>query len=407
MNLKQDFPIFETYPDLVYLDSAATTQKPQAVIERIVKFYEQENANVHRGIYKLSELATQEYENARKTVAEFINAGEDEIIFTSGVTESMNAIANWMFDELKHGDIIFSTQIEHHSNFIPFQQVALRKKKLGENINVELIKLNEDLELDLNYFEDKLKELQPKFIAISHISNTLGVIMPVREIVEIKNRVSSHTLIAVDAAQSIAHGPIDVKTLGVDFLGFSGHKLYAPTGIGVLYARKELLDRFNPYKFGGGTITMVDETESQFKEGPEKFEAGTPNIEGAVGLAEAIRYINQLGFENIVKYEQELSSYALERLNSIEGVRLIGPFDLSKKVGVFSIEVPGVHPHDVAQILAEDNICVRAGHHCTQILMKKVLELPATTRISLGIYNTKEDIDKLVEGLNKVVKMFN
>lgn len=407
MNVKQDFPIFKNYPDLVYLDSAATTQKPQAVIDRIVRFYEKENANVHRGIYKLSELATAEYEKSREEVARFINASKEEIIFTSGVTESINAIASWFFDKLSEGDTILSTQLEHHSSFLPLQQLMIKKNDaLGQFINLQIIKLNENLEIDLDDLRQKLHNFKPKLVVLSHVSNTLGTIAPIKEIVAIKNEISPDTIIAVDAAQSIAHLPIDVKDLGIDLLGFSGHKLYAPTGIGVLWAKRDFLKNVSPYKYGGGAITTVTEEISEWKEGPEKFEGGTPNIEGAVGLAEAIRYLSQIGFENIVNHEKELSEYTFEKLKSLEKINLIGPFDLNKKLGVFSIEIPGIHPHDIAQILDESNICVRAGHHCTQILMKRVLNLPATTRISLGIYNSKQDIDRLIEGLQHVKTVF-
>jgi cysteine desulfurase/selenocysteine lyase len=406
MNYKADFPIFKTYPDLVYLDSAATTQKPQSVIDRIVKYYSSENANVHRGIYQLSELATKEYENARKEVAKFINADPSEVIFTAGATDSINLVGySWIWLNVFEKDTILTTEMEHHSNFIPWQQAAKYKKE----VKFEVVKVNkDDNTLDMEDLKTKFELYKPKIFAFCITSNTTGVINNIKEIVSLKNTYSPETLILVDAAQGAAHIKIDVKDLDIDFLAFSGHKMYGPTGIGVLWAHKELLENhMSPFRLGGGMITNVEINDSQWAELPDKFEGGTPNIEGAIGLAEAIKYINQIGFDNIINHEKELSEYTLENLRKVDKLEIIKPYDINKKLGVFSIHLPGVHPHDIAQILDESNICVRAGHHCTQILMKNVLKLPATTRISLGIYNSKEDIDRLVEALEKVKRVFN
>lgn len=404
MNLKSKFPIFEKYPNLVYLDSAATTQKPKEVIERIVKYYTEENSNVHRGIYKLSEKATEEFENARETVAKFINAKTaKEVIFTSGTTDSINFVSNSWNNPNIQNEYILTTQMEHHSNFIPWQQ---RMKTRGENPLV-LVNVDKEIKLDLEDLKKKLEKYKPKLLTLTHVSNVTGVINPIKQIVEIKNKISPKTRILIDCAQSIAHIPVDVQELEVDFIVFSGHKMYAATGTGVLWARLEILENeLKPFRFGGGMIQDVKIEDSTWAEIPEKFEGGTPNIEGAISIAEAVKFIINIGFDEIIKHEAELCNYALDKLNELSEVTIIGPNTIEERTGVISITVKGVHPHDVAQILDEDDVAVRAGHHCNQILMKYVLKIPATTRISMGVYNEKEDIDRLIEGLKMVIKMF-
>ncbi|MBP9758388.1 SufS family cysteine desulfurase [Candidatus Dojkabacteria bacterium] len=404
MNLKSKFPIFETYPNLVYLDSAATTQKPDEVIKRIVKYYNEENSNVHRGIYKLSEKATAEYENARATVAQFINAkSAEEIIFTSGTTDSINFVSHCWNNENGLGEYIITTQMEHHSNFIPWQQ---RVKFKSQN-PLMLVDVDIELRLNLEDLKVKLEKYIPKLLTLTHVSNVTGVINPIKQIVELKNKISPKTRILIDCAQSIAHIPVDVQDLGVDFIVFSGHKMYAATGTGILWAKSEVLENeLQPYRYGGGMIQDVEIEDSTWAEIPGKFEGGTPNIEGAISIAEAVKFIKNIGFEEINKHEAELCNYALTKLSKLSEITIIGPKTIEERTGVISISLDGVHPHDVAQILDEDNIAVRAGHHCNQILMKYVLKIPATTRISFGVYNDKEDIDRLIEGLEKVIKIF-
>lgn len=404
-NLKNDFPIFKKYPELIYLDSAATSQKPSCVINRIVKFYHEENANVHRGIYTLSELATEEYENARKIVAKFINAKSlKEVIFTCGTTDSINLVGySWIWKNVFENDTILTTEMEHHSNFIPWQQAIKYKSKVA----LKLIKVTKSYEIDLTDLEMKLTKSKPKLLAITHVSNVLGTINPIKKIVEIKNRVSPNTRILVDGAQSIAHIPVDVYDLGIDFFVFSGHKLYGPTGIGVLWAKQEILeDEMSPFRYGGGMIQNVEVEDSTWADLPEKFEGGTPNIAGAIGLAEAIGYVNSISMNQILKHEQKLTEYALSKLDKISGIQIFGPPKIDNRIGVISLSLDNLHPHDIAQVFDGQGIAVRAGHHCNQILMKQVLKVSATTRISLGIYNTIEDIDKLCTGILKVKKIF-
>ncbi|MAF99445.1 MAG: cysteine desulfurase [Nanoarchaeota archaeon] len=388
--MKSDFPLLNS--GLVYLDNSSTTQKPNQVIQVINNFYKTMNANVHRGIYKLSDNATRAYQNARKTVASFINADEDELIFTSGTTQSLNMLARMI--PLKEGDEILLTEMEHHSNIVPWQEVAKVKR-----CTVKFIPLK-DYELDM----DKAKELiteKTKVIAVTHMSNVLGTINPIKELAQLAHEVNA--LFVVDAAQSVAHLPIDVKELDCDFLAFSAHKMYGPTGIGALYGKKELLETMNPSVFGGGMINQVTKENSSFTNSPLKFEAGTPNIAGAIGFAAAVKYLEELGIEKIKEKENELSSYALEKLKDIPNLNIIGP--TNNRGLVFSFTLDGIHPHDTAEILDKQNIAVRGGHHCAMPLMK-ALQLIGTTRISLGIYNSKEDIDKLIQTIPQVQEVF-
>jgi len=401
LNIKQDFPIFKNHPNLVYLDSAATTQKPKQVINTIKNFYEKENANIHRGIYTLSEIATEKYNKAREIIAKFINAEPEEIIFTRNTTESINLLSYTIHELINRNgnekkDEILLTEMEHHSNLVPWQQFAKK-----HNFKLKFIPITEDYELDY----EKSKELinnKTAILAVTHVSNVLGTINNIKKLIEIAKENKAITI--VDAAQSVPHMKVDVKYLDCDFLAFSGHKIYGPLGIGVLYGKKKLLEKLPPFLTGGGMINIVNYQETTFAELPKKFEAGTPNIEGAIVLGEAIKYIEKIGFDNIKKHEKELLDYALEKLNSIDNIIIYNP-GKDKSLSVVSFNLKGIHPHDVASILNEENIAIRAGHHCCMPLMKK-LGIAGTCRISLSIYNTKEDIDKLISGLKKVQEVF-
>ena len=379
---------------LVYLDNAATTQKPIEVINAIKEFYEKDNANVHRGLHELSLRSSIQYENAHKSVAEFINANEEEIIFTSGTTESINLLANSFEHILKPNDEIVITEMEHHSNFVPWQQLAIRKK-----LKLKIIPIKKDLSLDLDIAK-KLITKKTKIVAITHISNSLGTINPIKEI--IINAHKNNSLTIIDAAQSISHTKINVKNLDCDFLAFSGHKIFAPTGIGVLYGKKHLLEKLQPSKFGGGMIKEVTIKNSTWNDLPWKFEAGTPNISGAIGLQKAIEFVNNIGINNIEKHNQELTKYAISKLKNIPGITLYTP----KNQGpIISFTLKNIHPHDVSEILNLEGIATRAGNHCTMPLMNK-LKIQGTNRISFQIYNTKEDIDILIKAINKVQEVF-
>lgn len=392
--IKLDFPILNHKlqgSNVIYLDSAATTQCPTQVIQSMVKFYETSNANVHRGLHKLSQKATVEYERAREKVAEFINAEREEIIFTSGTTEGLNFLAQTLKNGLKKGDEIVLTEMEHHSNIVPWQKIV---EETGAVIRFIPVK---EYELDLKKGTITKKT---KIVSVVHMSNMLGTINPVGEIVKMAHNVGA--ICIVDAAQSVPHMPIDVKKMDVDFLVFSGHKMLGPTGIGVLYGKKKLLETLEPYKFGGGMIREVTLEKSTWADIPERFEAGTPNIAGAIGLAAAIEYLQEKGMKNVEKQCAELTKYAKKRLSKIKGVTIIGP----KNQGpIISFTIDGVHPHDASEILDRYNIAVRAGHHCTMPLHRK-LGFTGTTRASFYIYNTKEDVDALVKGVEKVKEVF-
>lgn len=397
---KKDFPLFDNHSDLVYLDSAATSQKPNTVIARIKDFYENTNANVHRGIYKLSESATEEYEEARSIVASFINAESDEVVFTSGTTQSINTLSYGLQEfSILNGnqDTILLTEMEHHSNIVPWQQLA---KRTGAHI--EYVRLTDDFRIDQKDLHKKFKQFNVKIIAITHMSNTLGTINPIKQITQFIRKNSAQTMIVVDGAQYIPHNLVDVKDLDVDFYTFSGHKMFGPTGIGVLYGKNYLLQRFEPVYTGGGMIQKVNRESSTWAEGPEKHEAGTPNIAGAIGLAEAIKYINKIGYDAIKEHEGELLEYFLEKLQQHPELMLYGSMNTKDRGTVFSLKLEDVHAHDFAQLLDEENIAVRAGHHCNQILMQDVLNVAATVRASFCLYNDKTDIDKFFSAVTKV-----
>lgn len=399
--VREDFPILNSTvreKRLVYLDNAATTQKPYQVIDRIKRYYEFQNANVHRGVHYLSELATQEYENAREAVRKFINAeSTEEIIFTRGTTEAINLVAS-SFGKLNinEGDEIIITEMEHHSNIVPWQILCEDKKAV-----LRVIPFDDNSELLIDEFEKMLNE-KTKLVSIVHISNSLGTVNPVQSIIEMAHSYAIPVL--VDGAQSIMHSRIDVQKLGCDFFVFSGHKVYGPTGIGVLYGRKELLKDMPPYQGGGDMIKSVTFAKTIFNDLPYKFEAGTPNIEGAIGLVAALNYIDNLGLDAIAQYENELLQYATEKLSQIPQLKIIGT--AKEKGPILSFILDNIHPHDIGTILDFEGIAVRTGHHCTQPVMEH-FKIPATTRASLCFYNTKEEIDLLYEGIQKVIKVFS
>ncbi len=400
--LRQDFPIIsrEVYPGvpLVYLDSTATTQKPRPVLEAMDSFYRTNNANIHRGVHTLAEESTAMYEQARAKVAAFINSPTPEqIIFTRNATESINLVAyTWARANLKAGDTILLTEMEHHSNLVPWQILAAEK-----GIQLEFIPLLPDGTLDLKAY-DRLLTAEPRLVAFSGMSNVLGTINPVAEIV--RKAHSAGALTVVDGAQLVPHVPVDVQVMGMDFLAFSAHKMLGPTGIGALYGRADLLEAMPPFMGGGDMIKTVHARSFTPNDVPHKFEAGTPAIAEAIGFGAAVDYLTGVGMSLVAAHEQELISYALERLEEIPGVKVLGP-SAEKKGGVAAFTLEGVHPHDVAQILDRSGVAVRAGHHCAQPLHEKY-GITATTRASFYLYNLPAEIDKLVDGIYEVKKIF-
>ncbi|MFY0998898.1 cysteine desulfurase [Streptococcus anginosus] len=399
--LQRDFPILDQIVNdepLVYLDNAATTQKPTQILEVIAAYYEKDNANVHRGVHTLAERATAAYEAARERVRSFIHAASTkEVLFTRGTTTSLNWVARYAENVLQPGDEVLISVMEHHSNIIPWQEAC---KKTGARLIYAYLK---DGMLDLADFRSKLTE-KTRFVALAHVSNVLGVVNPIKEIAELVHQ--ANALLVVDGAQSVPHMKIDVQDLDVDFFAFSGHKMLGPTGIGVLYGKEELLERMSPVEFGGEMIDFVYEQEATWKELPWKFEAGTPNIAGAIGLAAAIDYLDKIGMETVHQYEQELIAYAFPKLQAVEGLTIYGSEDLAQRSGVISFNLAGLHPHDVATALDYEGVAVRAGHHCAQPLLS-YLGVAATVRASFYLYNTKVDCDKLVEALQKTKEFFN
>ena len=397
-DIKKDFPIFSRQingRDLVYLDSAATTQKPIEVIDSITSYYKTCNSNIHRGIYSISIEATELYENARNTIAKFINANSSrEIIFTRNATEAINLVANaWVSANLKEGDSIILTEMEHHSNLVPWQIIA---KKLKLKLN--FIKIQADGGLILDNLDDLFTD-NAKFLSLTHVSNVLGTINPIKDIISKAHAHGITTL--VDAAQSVPHMSVDVQNIDSDFFVFSGHKMLGPSGIGVLHAKKDILENMEPFLYGGDMISNVSLREAQWNDVPWKLEAGTPNIVGAIGLGKAVDYLDNLGMSNIHKHEQELYSYAIDRFSDLKEFKIFGFENKYSTGGVISFSYSDFHPHDIASILDGESIAVRAGHHCAQPLMEK-LGVPATTRASFYVYNDESDIDKLFDGLQKV-----
>ena len=396
--IKKDFPILEN-KDIVYLDSSATTQKPIQVINAIEDYYKRYNANPHRGAYSLSIEATEEYENVRSKIAKFINARySEEIIFSKNATESLNLIAySYGMDNLKKDDEVVLSIMEHHSNLVPWQNVCKKK-----NAKLNYMYINENYELSDEEIESKITD-KTKVVGIMHISNVLGTINDIKKIIKYAHKKGA--IVIVDATQSIQHMSIDVQELDADFLVFSGHKMMAPLGIGVMYGKKELLNKMTPFLMGGDMIEYVYEQETTYAPLPNKFEAGTQNVEGVIGLGAAIDYIEKLGYDNIQKIEKELLDYAMEKLSELDYLELYVTPNSKNHSGVISFNIKGVHPHDVASILDSEGVCVRSGNHCAQPLLR-YMGLDSTCRVSFYIYNTKEDVDKLVSALNKAYNMF-
>lgn len=398
MDFKEDFPIFKNR-DIAYLDSGATAQKPQIVIDAINNFYDKFNANPHRGAYTLSVEATAVYEDTREKIAKFINAKHpEEIIFSKNASESLNLLAySYGLDNLKNGDDVVISIMEHHSNLVPWQFVT---QKTGSELKYMYI--NDEFELSKEEIESKITD-NTKIVGITHVSNVLGTINNVKEIIKYAHKKGA--VVIVDASQSIPHMKIDVQDLDADFLVFSGHKMFAPLGIGVLYGKRELLNKMNPFLMGGDMIEYVYEQKTTFAPLPNKFEAGTQNVEGVVGLGAAIDYINSIGYDKIQEHDREIVEYAREKLLKLDYLGIYMTPNAKNHSAVISFNIKGVHPHDVASILDSENVCVRSGNHCAQPLMR-FLGIDSTCRASFYIYNTKEDVDRLVAGIEKAYKMF-
>jgi cysteine desulfurase/selenocysteine lyase len=398
--VREDFPILSQRvhgKPLVYLDNAATTQKPRVVIDRIERYYSAENSNIHRGIHFLSEQATNAYEDARVKAGHFINASDTrEIIFVRGTTEGINLVAqSYGRTFLKEGDEVVISALEHHSNIVPWQILC---GQVGAKLRV--IPINHDGEMLLEEYE-KLLNPRTKFVSLAHVSNALGTVNPVKQVIDMAHRWNVPVLI--DGAQAAPHLRVDVRELGCDFYAFSGHKLYGPTGIGILYGKADLLAAMPPYQSGGDMISLVTFEKTHYNILPYKFEAGTPNIAGGIGLGAAMDYVNGIGLEAIAAYEHELLLYATEALCGIKGLRLIGT--AKEKAAVLSFVLDGVHAHDIGTILDQEGIAIRTGHHCAMPVMQRY-GVPATARVSLALYNTKEEVDAVVRGIHKVIEVF-
>lgn len=399
-NIKKDFPILEQKvngKNLVYLDSAATTQKPKEVINALNNYYKETNSNIHRGVHTLSQKATEKYEKAREIIANFIDAtSSKEIIFVRGATEAVNLVASsYVRPLLMENDEIIISQMEHHANIVPWQMVCEEKKA-----KLKIIPIDENGELIINKFNELINK-KTKFISLNHVSNSLGTINPIKKIIDIAHQ--KNIKIMIDGAQAVQHLEISMKDIDADFYCFSGHKMYAPTGIGILYGKKELLEQMPPYQGGGDMIKSVTFEKTTYNDIPNRFEAGTPNISGVIALGKAIEYINKIGISNINKHEEDLLNYATSKLKKINKVKIIG--EAKEKAAVISFIIEGIHPHDIGTIMDSHGIAIRAGHHCTQPIMD-FYNVPATARASFAIYNTKEDVDELVKAIEKCIKVF-
>ncbi len=398
--IREDFPILRKSVNgrqLVYFDNAATSQNPVQVTDRISRYYNEENSNIHRGVHTLSNIATGEYEKARNRIRQYINAADSrEIIFTRGTTEGINLVAHsYLADKLEENDEIIITAMEHHSNIVPWQILCERKKAV-----LRILPMNEKGELLSDEMEGMINE-RTKFISITHMSNALGTINPVKDLVKTAHKYGIKVL--VDGAQSIPHKKIDVRDIDCDFFVFSGHKVYGPTGIGVLYGKEEILEEMVPYQSGGDMIRTVTFEKTLYNDLPYKFEAGTPNISGVIGLGEAIRYIDSLGILNIEKYEEELYSYAVSEMKKLSEIRFIG--EAGVRSSVISFEIEGIHPHDIGTILDQEGVAIRTGHHCAQPVME-FFNVPATARASFACYNTKEEVDIFINAIKKLYEVF-
>jgi cysteine desulfurase/selenocysteine lyase len=401
--IREDFPVLERRVNgkpLVYFDNAATSQKPRAVIEAVNRYYTEYNANIHRGIHKLAEEATLAYEEAREKVAKFINANRtEEIVFVRNTTEAINSIAYaWGRANIGSGDKIVLTIMEHHSNIVPWQQLAREK-----NARIEFIKINEEGQLRLDEIREMIDD-KTKIVCVAHASNVLGTINPVSEIAKTAHRHGA--LVLVDAAQSVPHMRVDAKEMDCDFMAFSGHKMLGPTGIGVLYGKSRHLEDMPPFLCGGEMIKEVHMSGATWNELPYKYEAGTPNMAGAIGLGTAVNYLRKIGMENVRQHEMEITSYALDRMRQVKGLTIYGSRDVKQRVGVISFNLGDIHAHDLASILDEEGVAIRSGHNCAQPLME-FLDIPAAARASFYIYNTKEEVDTLINVLEKARKLFS
>ena len=399
-DIKDNFPILDQQINgekIVYLDNAATTQKPKNVINSLINYYSKNNSNIHRGVHTLSQKATEDYEESRKTIANFIGASSSkEIIFVRGATEAINLIANsYVKPLLKKDDEIIISQMEHHANIVPWQMICEEKKA-----KLKIIPINKNGELNLKKFNEIINK-KTKFISINHVSNSLGTINPIKEI--IKTAHQNKIKIMIDGAQAIQHLEINMNEIDADFYCFSGHKMYAPTGIGILYGKKEILEQMGPYQGGGDMIKSVTFEKTIYNDIPNRFEAGTPNIAGAIALGKAIEYLNEIGISNIAKHESHLLNYATSKLNKINKIKIIGK--AKEKAAVISFVIDGIHPHDIGTIMDSHGIAIRTGHHCTQPIMD-FYNIPATARASFAIYNTTKDIDKLIEAIQKCIEVF-
>lgn len=395
---KSDFPIFKTKlkgRPLIYLDSAATSQKPKVVIDSIKNFYENSNANVKRGIYPLAEEATAVVEETREKVKEFINAAsKEEIIFTRNATEAINLVAYSMSHNISKKNIVSTTVLEHHSNFVPWQMLSARTSSL-----LYVLDISDDFELTIPSFREI------NVLAITHVSNVLGMMLDIEKIIRKARKENPDIIVIVDAAQSVCHLPVDVQKIDCDFLAFSGHKVFAGMGVGVLYGKIKHLDNLDPFLFGGQMVSEVGIDKTTFRKAPDKFEAGTVSAADIASLGTAINYIQRIGIKNILDHERELTRYCISSLSKIDRLKLIGPVYLGKRLGIVSFVLEGVHSHDVAQVLGDMGICVRAGHHCAMPLHKR-LKISSTVRASLSVYNDEEDVDALVKGIKDTLKIF-
>jgi cysteine desulfurase / selenocysteine lyase len=402
--IRQDFPILQRRikggHKLIYLDNAATTQKPMAVIDSISNYYMNYNSNIHRAVHQLAEEATFAYEEVRQKVAKLVNArSADEIIFTRNATESINLIARcWARQHLTQGDKVLITEIEHHSNIVPWQLVT------GEaGASLDYLGVGDEGRIDIKEFAQKIHDPNLKLVSVSQMSNVLGTILPVKEMTNLAHEVNVPILI--DAAQSVPHMKVDVQDLDCDFMAFSAHKMLGPTGVGILYAKREILEKMPPFIGGGDMIKEVHKQNTSFNDLPYKFEAGTPNIAGVIGFGAAIDYLNDLGFENIREHEMQITKYALERMNEIQGITMYGPPIVNERGAVISFNLGDIHPHDLATILNDFGIAMRSGHHCAQVLMER-LDVSATSRVSFYVYNSRDEVNILIDALQSARRLF-
>lgn len=400
LSIKKDFLLLGGTTQLVYLDSTATSLKPHSVVAKENEYYEKYSANIFRGIYKISEKATAEYEQAREKVARFINAETNEIVFTRNTTESINLVMNGLSRTPLHNHEFVTTIMEHHSNFVPWQQLTT-----GFQIPFNIVSIDEQGKLNFEEI-NKLVTKKTKLLAVTAVSNVLGTINPIKTIVRQVKKINPHCLVMVDGAQAVPHMEIDVKDWGADFVVFSSHKMLGPTGVGVLWGKYAELEKLSPYQYGGEMIEAVYRDKSSFKPPPHKFEAGTPHIAGVISLGAAIDYLEKIGMKNVREHEQTITEYALEELQHIKGIRIVGPHKSEDRGGVIAFTMEKIHAHDIAQILDSNNVCIRSGHHCAMPLHIS-LQLQSTARASFYIYTTKEDVDALIVGLEKVKRVFS